>query len=58
MERSELQKNKIGKIILAKVLEMPLKRYLIYIQETINEKGNPLSTIETLKKTILCESND
>jgi len=50
MERSELQKNKIGKIILAKVLEMPLKRYLIYVQGTTDEKGNPFSTIETFKK--------
>ena len=52
-----MQKNKIGKIILARVLEMPLKRYLIYIQKTINERDS-LSTIETFKKTILCENND
>lgn len=63
MEKLESQKNKdkdakISKIILAKILEMPLTRYFIYVQKIIGETGDPFLTVETFKKTILCESND
>lgn len=37
----KLEDAKIGKIIFAKVLEMPLTKYLIYVQEITDETGNP-----------------
>jgi len=46
-----MKKQKIGKIIFSKVLEMPLIKYLAYIEKTPNRlTTKPFSAHESVKK--------
>jgi len=48
-----LKKGKIGKIIFSKVLEMPLNKYLVFIEKTTNESQNTASTDDYAKKNYI-----
>lgn len=47
-----MRKQKIAKIIFSKVLEMPLGKYLAYIEKTTNGFTKPFSTHEHIKKKL------
>ena len=47
-----MEKQKIGKIIFSKVLEMPLIKYLIFLKEIPNGLTKPFSTHEYVKKKL------
>jgi hypothetical protein len=46
-----MKKQKISRIIFSKVLEMPLKKYLAYIDKTTEELTGPFSTYGTDQST-------
>jgi len=48
-----MRTKKVGKIILSKVLEMPLKRYLAFIEKTMNGTSQPPAACEPLKEKMV-----
>lgn len=53
-----MMKQKIGKIIFSKVLEMPLVKYLGYIEKTTNGLTEFLWTYKSAPKYIFCRGNN
>jgi len=51
-QKTKIRKQKIGKIIFSKVLEMPLGKYLAYIEKTTIGFTRPFSTHEHVKKKL------
>jgi len=47
-----MEKQKLSKVIFSKVLEMHLKKYLTYIEKTINGLSKPFSTHEYVEKKL------
>ena len=53
--KTEVTKQKIGKIIFSKILEMPLMKYLKYINKTTNELEEPFLARQYGKKKYLMQ---